>query len=192
MKISINWIKEFVDLSGIDEKLLTERFNLATAEIEDVEYKGKETYGVVFGKILSVENVEGSDHLHKLLVDVGSEKLQIVCGAPNVRVGMITCVAKVGGGDIHTFVRGESARQAFGCEYSCVMLQAADCAVAGALLLAATDKGRRSRKAGDHVDAGYGVRGVGGHPADVQRADLLPRWASGLSRRSHILFPDDS
>lgn len=97
MKISINWIKEFVDLSGIDEKLLTERFNLATAEIEDVEYKGKETYGVVFGKILSVENVEGSDHLHKLLVDVGSEKLQIVCGAPNVRVGMTTCVAKVGG-----------------------------------------------------------------------------------------------
>ena len=72
------------------------------------------------------------------------------------------------------------------------MLQAADCAVAGALLLAATDKGRRSRKAGDHVDAGYGVRGVGGHPADVQRADLLSRWASGLSRRSHILFPDDS
>lgn len=33
---------------------------------------------------------------------------------------------------------------------------------------------------------------LGGHPADVQRADLIPRWASGLSRRSHILFPDDS
>lgn len=97
MKISINWIKEFVDLNGIDEKLLTERFNLATAEIEEVEYKGKDTSGVVFGKILKVENVENSDHLHKLLVDVGSEQLQIVCGAPNVRVGLVTCVAKVGG-----------------------------------------------------------------------------------------------
>ena len=97
MKISINWIKEFVDLSGIDEKLLTERFNLATAEIEEVEYKGKDTAGVVFGKILQVENVENSDHLHKLLVDIGREKLQIVCGAPNVRVGMTTCVATVGG-----------------------------------------------------------------------------------------------
>ena len=96
MKISINWIKEFVDLEGIDEKLLTERFNLATAEIEEVEYKGKDTTNVVFGKILQVENVENSDHLHKLLVDVGDEKLQIVCGAHNVKTGLKVIVALPG------------------------------------------------------------------------------------------------
>lgn len=97
MKISINWIKEFVDLEGIEADELVKRFNLSTAEIEGVEYKGKDTYNVVFGKILEVNNHPESQKLHILKVDVGEEKLQIVCGAPNVREGMVTCVAKVGG-----------------------------------------------------------------------------------------------
>jgi len=95
MKISINWIKEFVDLDGIEPEELIKRFNLSTAEIEGVEYRGSNVSGVVFGKILSVDDIEGSKN-HLLKVDVGTEILQIVCGAPNVYVGMTTCVAKVG------------------------------------------------------------------------------------------------
>ncbi len=97
MKISLNWIKDYVDLSGIETDELVKRFNLSTAEIEGVEYKGKDIQNVVFGKVLSVENHPESNHLHILKVDVGDEQLQIVCGAPNVRVGMITAVCKVGG-----------------------------------------------------------------------------------------------
>lgn len=97
MKISINWIKEFVNLDGITPEELIRRFNLATAEIEGYEIKGKDTYNVVFGKILEVKNHPESNHLHILKVDVGKEVLQIVCGAPNVRVGMVTAVALVGG-----------------------------------------------------------------------------------------------
>lgn len=97
MKISINWIKEFVDLDGIEPEELVKRFNLSTAEIEGVEYKGKDTSKVVFGKILEVKNHPESQKLHILKVDVGTEILQIVCGAPNVREGMVTCVATVGG-----------------------------------------------------------------------------------------------
>lgn len=97
MKISINWIKDYVDLSGIEPEELVKRFNLSTAEIEDVEYKGKDIQNVVFGKVLSVENHPQSDHLHILKVDVGDEQLQIVCGAPNVYEGMVTAVCKVGG-----------------------------------------------------------------------------------------------
>ena len=85
MKISINWIKDYVDLSGIEIDELVKRFNLSTAEIEGVEYKGKNVQNVVFGKVLSVENHPESTHLHILKVDVGDEVLQIVCGAPNVR-----------------------------------------------------------------------------------------------------------
>ena len=95
MKISINWIKDFVNLDGIETEELIKRFNLSTAEIEGVEYRGSNVSGVVFGKILSVDDIEGSKN-HLLKVDVGEEVLQIVCGAPNVRVGMTTCVAKVG------------------------------------------------------------------------------------------------
>ncbi len=97
MKISINWIKEFVNLDGIEPEELVKRFNLSTAEIEGVEYKGKDTSKVVFGKILEVKNHPESQKLHILKVDVGTEVLQIVCGAPNVREGMVTCVATVGG-----------------------------------------------------------------------------------------------
>ena len=97
MKISLNWINDYVDLSGIEVDELVKRFNLATAEIEGVEYKGKDINDVVFGKVLSVENMPQSDHLHLLKVDAGTETLQIVCGAPNVYEGMITAVCKVGG-----------------------------------------------------------------------------------------------
>jgi len=97
MKVSINWIQDYVDLSGIEPEELVKRFNLSTAEIEEVEYKGKNIQNVVFGKVLEVNNHPESNHLHILKVDVGDEQLQIVCGAPNVYEGMVTAVCKVGG-----------------------------------------------------------------------------------------------
>lgn len=96
MKISLNWIKDYVDLSGIETEEIVKRFNLSTAEIEEVEYMGAKTHGVVFGKILEVKEHPTNAHWHVLTVDVGTKKLQIVCGAPNVRVGMTTCVATDG------------------------------------------------------------------------------------------------
>ena len=96
MKISLNWIKDYVDLSGIETDEIVKRFNLSTAEIEEVEYMGAKTHGVVFGKILEVKPHPTNAHWHILKVDIGSKKLQIVCGAPNVREGMTTCVATDG------------------------------------------------------------------------------------------------
>ena len=97
MKISINWIKDFVDLTGISDEEIIKRFTLSSAEIEDVEYKGQDTEGVVFARILEVENHPKSDHLHILKVDKGDEIVQVVCGAPNVRPNMVTCLATLGG-----------------------------------------------------------------------------------------------
>ena len=97
MRVSINWIKEFVDLSGIEINELVKRFNLSTAEIEDVYYMGSNTNGVVLAKILEVKNHPESKKLHILKVDDGlTEPTQVVCGAPNVRVGLITAFARVG------------------------------------------------------------------------------------------------
>ena len=98
MYISINWIKEFVDLDGIDILNLIDKFTLKTAEVEGIEEKGKDTTGIVLGEILSVEDHPQSDHLHLLKVDTGNYGiLNIVCGAPNVKVGMKTAVAMIGG-----------------------------------------------------------------------------------------------
>ena len=85
MYISINWIKDFVDLNGIDVENLIYKFTMSTAEVEGIEKKGYNTEGIVVGKILSVEDVPDSKKLHKLQVDMGNKVLQVICGAPNVR-----------------------------------------------------------------------------------------------------------
>ncbi len=96
MYISMNWIKDFVNLDGIEPEKLMKKFNLTTAEIEGYEHKGLETTGVIFAKIEKVENHPNSDHLHILAVNTGTEVLQIVCGAPNVRENMVVCLAPIG------------------------------------------------------------------------------------------------
>ncbi len=98
MYISLNWIKEYVNLDGIEVDEIVKRFGLSTAEVEGVEYKGKELENIVVAEILSVENHPESKKLHILKVDDGSgAPVQVVCGAPNVRVGLKTYFARVGG-----------------------------------------------------------------------------------------------
>ena len=104
MFLSMNWISDFVDLSGLDKMQLINKFSLSTAEVEnDIYHKGSDISGVVVGEIKSVEAHPDSKKLHLLKVDIGGDELcDVVCGAPNVRVGMKTAFAKVGAqvGDI--------------------------------------------------------------------------------------------
>ncbi|MBO5906585.1 MAG: phenylalanine--tRNA ligase subunit beta [Clostridia bacterium] len=97
MFLSMNWIGDFVDLSGLDRKSLIRNFTLSTAEVEDIIEKGSDISGIVVAKILSVENHPESKKLHLLKVDKGDEVVDIVCGAPNVREGMKVALATVGG-----------------------------------------------------------------------------------------------
>ena len=98
MFLSMNWISDFVDLSGLDKLKLINQFSLSTAEVEnDIYFKGSDLSDVVVAEIKSVENHPDSKKLHLLKVDAGeSELTDVVCGAPNVRVGMKTAFAKVG------------------------------------------------------------------------------------------------
>ena len=97
MFVSINWIKDYVDLDGLDIKKLIESFTLATAEVEDIIEKGADVQNVVVGEILSVENHPNSNKLHLLKVDAGEKVCNIVCGAPNVAVGQKVALALAGG-----------------------------------------------------------------------------------------------
>lgn len=67
---------------------------LSQHNIDNLPYK--EESGFKIGKILSVEEHPESDHLHILKVDIGSEILDIVCGAYNVKVDAIVVVATLG------------------------------------------------------------------------------------------------
>ncbi|MGN0525962.1 MAG: phenylalanine--tRNA ligase subunit beta [Acutalibacteraceae bacterium] len=97
MLVSINWIKEYVDLEGLDIKKLINCFTLATAEVEDIFVKGEDIKDVVVGEILSVENHPNSKKLHLLKVDGGDRIYDVVCGAPNVRENMRVAFVKCGG-----------------------------------------------------------------------------------------------
>ncbi len=98
MFLSMNWIKDFVDLSGLDDLKLINQFSLSTAEVEnDIQFKGSDVSGIVVAEIKSVEDHPESKKLHLLKVDIGeSDLVDVVCGAPNVKVGMKTAFAKVG------------------------------------------------------------------------------------------------
>ncbi len=94
----MNWISDFVDLSGLDKVKLINQFSLSTAEVEnEIFFKGSEVSGIVVAEIKSVLDHPESKKLHLLKVDAGEDELtDVVCGAPNVRVGMKTAFAKVG------------------------------------------------------------------------------------------------
>lgn len=96
MKISLNWIGDFVDLSGVDKKALIDRFTLATAEVEDSYTVGQDIQGVVVAKVVSCQNHPQSDHLHILKIDTGKQIVDCICGAKNVREGMLVAFAPVG------------------------------------------------------------------------------------------------
>lgn len=98
MFLSMNWISDFVDFTGLDKVELIHRFSLSTAEVEnEIFFKGSDISGIVVAEIKSVENHPDSKKLHLLKVDAGDGQLtDVVCGAPNVRVGLKTAFAKVG------------------------------------------------------------------------------------------------
>ena len=118
MFLSMNWISDFVDFSGLDKVDLIHRFSLSTAEVEnEIYFKGSDISGVVVGEIKSVENHPDSKKLHLLKVDAGeNELIDIVCGAPNVRVGMKTALAKVGAklGEIEIAPRALAGYMSYG------------------------------------------------------------------------------
>ena len=99
MKISYNWIKQFINLkdnSNETSKLLTE-LGLEVEGISKFESIKGGLNNVVIGKVITCEKHPNADRLKVTTVDVGkNENVQIVCGAPNVESGQTVAVAMVG------------------------------------------------------------------------------------------------
>lgn len=97
MLVSLKSLKEFVSLEGLDEKQIADGLTFAGIEVEEIKHMAEGT-NLVIGQILKCVNHPDSDHLHILDVDLGPKYgvTQIVCGAPNARVGLKVIVARVG------------------------------------------------------------------------------------------------
>lgn len=96
MKISYNWLKEYVDINITPEKL-AELFTMHSFEVESVIYQGKGLENVVVGEVIEKRKHPDADKLNLVKVKVGEgEPLEIVCGAPNIDVGQKVPVALLG------------------------------------------------------------------------------------------------
>ena len=96
MKISEQWLRQWVNPQNTSEQL-AEQLTMAGLEIDDRYAVARAFSGVVIGEVISVEQHPDADKLRVTQVNIGdAEPLQIVCGAPNVTVGMKAPVATVG------------------------------------------------------------------------------------------------
>lgn len=99
MKISYNWLKQFIDIDWTPEQtseLLTD-LGLEVEGLEKYQSVKGGLEGVVVGKVLTCKKHPNADKLKVTTVDLGTETpLQIVCGAPNVATGQIVAVATIG------------------------------------------------------------------------------------------------
>jgi len=90
-------LNRYVDLGGISPEELAEKITNSGIEVDGVEYIASErATDVVVGHVVSCEKHPDADKLHLCQVDVGTEHLQIICGAPNVAEGQKVAVAKPG------------------------------------------------------------------------------------------------
>ena len=93
--ISLEWVKDYIDISDQDLEELAVKITEAGINVEKVITNHIDN--LVIGKVVSCVDHPNSDHLHVCQVDVGNEELQqIVCGAPNVCEGIKVIVALPG------------------------------------------------------------------------------------------------
>ena len=97
MKVSLNWIKDYVDLpADMDLKRLAYDLTMSTVEVEDTIELAKQFDNMVVGRIKTIEQHPNADKLKVCKTDIGGEIKDIVCGGSNLREGMKVAVALPG------------------------------------------------------------------------------------------------
>ncbi|MEN8189938.1 MAG: phenylalanine--tRNA ligase subunit beta [Thermodesulfobacteriota bacterium] len=96
MKFTLNWLKEYVDIDGLSPSDLADKLTMLGLEVDAVEEIFTELEPLKIAKVVKVDKHPNADKLTLCEVAVGEETFEIVCGAPNVRAGLITVVALPG------------------------------------------------------------------------------------------------
>ncbi|HEB49505.1 MAG TPA: phenylalanine--tRNA ligase subunit beta [Desulfobulbus sp.] len=96
MKFTLSWLSTFVSIDGLDPDQLADRLTMLGLEVEAVEklYQGLDA--ILTARVVSVRPHPDADRLTLCDVDTGQETVQVVCGAPNVRAGLVTAIALPG------------------------------------------------------------------------------------------------
>jgi len=95
MKVSLKWLKDYVDFD-LPAQELADRLTMAGLEVDALEEKRADFSGVVVARIVSAKRHPDADKLSLCEASIGDKTLPIVCGAPNVREGILVPLATVG------------------------------------------------------------------------------------------------
>lgn len=95
MKISYNWLKDYID-NPLTPEETADKLTLLGLEVEEIHQIGSDFNGFVVGEVLAVKSHPNADKLQICDVNIGDESVQIVCGAKNVAAGQKVPVATVG------------------------------------------------------------------------------------------------
>jgi len=87
MLVPINWLKEYVDIEDIEDRVLSDRLTMTGSHVDSIVSLEKKISKVVTGKIIEMSKHPHAEKLLVAKVDIGSEILQIVTGAKNIEVG---------------------------------------------------------------------------------------------------------
>ncbi len=103
MKVPLSWLKEYVDIT-LPAADVAEKLTMAGSEVEDIKVIGGAWENVVVAQITSISPHPNADRLTLPTVDLGTEQISVVCGAPNLEVGTRVAFARVGAQliDAHT------------------------------------------------------------------------------------------
>ncbi len=96
MKTTLSWINDYVNIKDISVKEFVDRMTVTGSKVEKVEKLGDDIKEVVTGKIIKLEKHPDADRLQISKVDIGTEVIQVVTGAQNIKVSDVIPVAKVG------------------------------------------------------------------------------------------------
>lgn len=96
MKISLNWLKDYIDLKGISVDEIIEKITFAGLEVEEVIDQNKNFKNIIVGYVKESKKHPNANKLSICLVSDGERDYNVVCGAPNVAAGQKVPFAKVG------------------------------------------------------------------------------------------------
>ena len=96
MKISLEWLNEYVDLSNVTPEQIAHELTMSGLEVEEIEKTGAKFTNIRTAQIKMIDQHPNADKLHLVTVDLGSEQKTVVCGAQNIEVGQIIPYASVG------------------------------------------------------------------------------------------------
>ncbi|MBU1017735.1 phenylalanine--tRNA ligase subunit beta [Patescibacteria group bacterium] len=96
MKISLNWLQDFIDLTEKDNEKIKEVITARSAEVETMENVGTSLTGIILGKVDELMPHPDADKLTLAMVNNGQEQIKVVCGGSNLKEGMKVAFAPVG------------------------------------------------------------------------------------------------